>query len=691
MTLSKQKSPAASTSRAFDTPAERVISDPYRWMEEDSPALRTWVQSQHEQTMAQLGSLPVRETIRRRLEELMRPPNLGTIARAGDRYFFRQRSSGRELAALFYRDGLQGVPQLLLDPNELSTGGTITLADVHPSTDGSLIAYRLSESGNSCMSLQVMDVESGSVLPDLIPREVNPVAHAWHTKNRVAWLPKSEGFYYTRGHEAEDPRFYQKVYFHRLGDDWRDDTMMFGPSLTREQTPYPYLSPEGRYLVILVQDLTGAGAGSELYLLDRENEQRGFVPVIQGIDAFFHVALHRDRLYLRTNHEAPLGKILVAELANLAAGEVRFTTVIPEGTYPLKTWAVSGDRLIVETIENVSSRLRIYDLAGRLVQQVTLPEIGSINALTAAPGSNDLLISFSSFLIPATVYRFNLETGECELYHRCEISFDADRFQVEQIWFESWDHTPIPMFLLHKRGIERDGANPTVIHGYGGFGVSLMPAFMPQVIPFLEHGGIYAVVNARGGGEFGEEWHRAGVREKRSKVFQDFIAAGEWLIAQGYTESSKLGCFGWSNGGLSVNAVAVQRPELWQAVVAGAPVTDMARFHTAHGGRHWVADYGSPDDPADLDFLLRYSPYHTLPPKIDAPAILTITPDNDDRVAPWHGYKMHQAWHNANVSPRPILLRGEAQAGHRGNPKGSSATARYADIWAFFFWQLGID
>jgi prolyl oligopeptidase len=403
MTLSKQKSSAVDPRRPSSAPAERSISDPYRWMEEDSPALQTWVRSQHEHTMAQLGSRPARETIRTRLEELMGPSSLGSITRAGERYFFRQRTNEQELAALYYRDGLDGVAGLLLDPNELSIDGTITLADTYPSGDGSLIAYRLSEFGNSCMSLHILDVESRAVLPDLIPRNVNPVAHAWHTTNRVAWLPDNRGFYYTRCREVEDPRFQQKLYLHRLGDDSGDDTMVFGESLTREQTPYPYLSSDGRYLVVLVQDLSAPAPRSELYLWDRENAQLGFVPVIRGVDAFFSVVLHRDRLYLRTNHEAPLGKLIAAELANLAAGEVRFTTVIPEGAYPLGTWVASGNRLVVETIENVSSRLRVYDLAGSLVKQIRLPEIGSIGALNAAPESKDLLISFSSFLILRSV------------------------------------------------------------------------------------------------------------------------------------------------------------------------------------------------------------------------------------------------------------------------------------------------
>ena len=542
------------------------------------------------------------------------------------------------------------------------------------------------------MSLYVMDVESKEVL-DVIPGDVNPVAHAWHTKNRVAWLPDNSGFYYTRCPRAvsgEEARFNHKLYFHRPGDDWREDELVFGETLKREQTPYPELSPNGRYLVVLVQDLSGASPCSQLYLLDREDPQHGFVPIVRGVEAFITSAvIHRDRLYIQTNHQAPLGKLTAIAVADIVAGE--FITVVPEASYPLGTWTTVGNYLFVETIENVSSRLRVFDLAGKFVKQIELPGTGSFNSMSSEPESEELLISFSSFLTPKAVYRMDLQTLEYTLHHQQEVPFDPELFELEQVWFESRDKTRVSMFLLHKKGIERNSRNAAVIHGYGGFGVSLLPAFMPQVIPFLERGGIYVILNARGGGEFGEAWHRAGMRENKQNTFDDFIAAGEWLCASGYTQVSLLGCFGWSNGGLSVNAVAVQRPDLWKAVVAGAAVTDMARFHTAHGGRHWVADYGSPEDPHDLEFLMQYSPYHTLPQKIEAPAILTIAPDNDDRVAPWHSYKMHAAWLAANVSKNPILLRREEQAGHRGSPAASRTIARYADIWAFFFWQLGID
>jgi prolyl oligopeptidase len=695
MEVSNLKPSEARRDDCRDKVAGRWISDPYRWMEEDTPELRAWVAGQHEYTTAQLSCLPAREDIRRRLEELLSTSAMGTISKAGERYFFRRRLRDQELSALYSLDARNGEPRLLLDPSDLNSDRTITLADTHPSPDGSLIAYRISESGSSRMSLYVMDVDSKQVLPDVIPGDVNPVAHAWHTRNEVAWLPDNSGFYYTRcprDAAAEEARFHHKLYFHRLGGDWRDDPMVFGESLKREQTPYPRLSSDGRYLLVVVQDVSGAAPSSELYLLDREDSQRGFLPVIRGVAAFINAAFHRDKLYIKTNHDAPLGKLTAIKLADIAAGElpVTATTVIPEGSCPLGAWATVGNYLFVETIPDVSSRLRVHDLAGKLLKQIELPGIGRMDALSAEPESEELLVSFSSFLIPKAVYRMDLETLEYSLWHQHEVPFDREEFEIEQVWFESLDKTRVPMFLLHKKGIARDGRNATVIHGYGGFGVSLLPAFTAHVIPFLERGGIYAVVNARGGGEFGEEWHRAGMRENKQKTFDDFIAAGEWLIAQGYTHASRLGCFGWSNGGLSVNAVAVQRPDLWKAVVAGAAVTDMARFPTAHGGQHWIADYGSPEDSYDLEFLMQYSPYHTLPERIEAPAILTMVSANDDRVAPWHSYKMHAAWIAANVSTNPVLLRGEEQAGHQGSPAASRTIDRYADIWAFFFWQLGL-
>src|ERR1041385_4831437 len=384
-----------------------MTGDPYGWMEEDTPALRAWVREQHEHTMGQLSAVAARASIHRRLSELLGSPTSGSIIKAGNRYFFRHRQAGEALPSLYFRDTLQGTPQRLLDPNELDPNGTITLADAHPSGDGSLLAYRLSVAGSSSMSLYVMAVDTKEILPDVIPGEVNPVAHTWHTRNRVAWLPDNSGFFYTRcplGTPAGETRFHHKLYFHRLGDDWRDDALIFGEALKREQTPYPLISSDGRFLAVVVQDVSGAAPRSEVYLLDREDKARGFLPIVHNTEEFVHAAIHRDKLYLRTNHEAPFSKIMSVQLGTRASGvlsearetwaypgvEARETgaypgvearepcayprfdlaAVIPEGRYPLRAWTLVRSYLFVETIEDVSSRLRVYDLKGNFIKQI---------------------------------------------------------------------------------------------------------------------------------------------------------------------------------------------------------------------------------------------------------------------------------------------------------------------------------
>jgi prolyl oligopeptidase len=690
MASPKPKPPKARRIDCFTQLGDRLINDPYRWMEDDSPDLQAWVREQHEHTIAQLSSLPVRDAIRKRLEVLMTTAAKGPITKAGSRYFFRRRLADQELPALYCRDTPNDAARLLIDPTKLSSDSSITIADIHPSPDGSLLAYRLCKSGSSNMSLHVMDVDSSEQLPDVIPGDVNPVAHVWHTKNRVAWVPDSSGFYYTRCPQntpVAESRFHHKLYFHQVGKDWRDDELVFGEAIEREQSPFPVVSADGRYVAVLVQDLSGVAPRSELQVLDRRDPQRAFFPIVRDVEAFINAAVfHRDRLYIQTNDEAPQGKVVAFKLADFSTA-----TVIPAGAYALRSWTTVADYLFVETIEDVSSRLRVFDLEGNFVKQIELPYLGSISGFNAEPESDGLLFSFSSFVRPRAVYRVDLRTLTCRLHQKDEVAFDPELFVIEQVWLESLDKTPIPMFLVHRRDIQREGENAVVIHAYGGFGVSLLPAFSAHVMPFLERGGVYAIVNARGGGEFGEAWHQAGTREKKQNTFDDLIAAGEWLIANGYTSAEKLGCFGWSNGGLTVNTVAVQRPDLWKAIVAGSAVTDMARFHLVNSGEFWIADYGSPMDQNDLNYLMQYSPYHTVPVEIDAPAFLTIVPGNDDRVAPWHSYKMHAAWLHSNISQRPILLRGEEQAGHHGSPAASRAIDLYADIWGFFAWQLGME
>lgn len=691
--MSRGAPPEARRGAWFVEAGGRRFVDPYRWMEADTQPRRAWLQAHQEHAAAVLSALPARAWIRRRIAALMPSCGPGRSVVGGRRSFFLQCASGRDLASLYCRDHPAGKALLLFDPCAADPGLPATVADIHPSPDGSRVAFRISAAGTSLMPLLVADAASGEILRDGVPGEVNPVAHAWHTANRVAWLPDSSGFYYTRCPAGTPPaqrRYGHKLYFHRIGSDWTGDRLVFGDDLEAEQAPFPLLSDDGRYLLAVVQDMAGGRPRSALHLLDRRRAAERFVRVCPRSAGFASAVLHGEALYVRTDHRAPRGRILRIELAAAARGDSRAKTVVPEAAHPIGTWTTAGERLVVEFIEETGSRLRVYRLDGRFVKAVALPRLGTVGAIRTAAGSAGVRFRFSSFLMPGADFRLSPDGRYRRSGKGRRPPFDPDAFTASRVLVGSEDGTSVPMYLLHRRDVGPNGSNPAVLYGYGGFGVSMRPKFTPHVIPFLERGGVYAVVCARGGGERGEAWHWAGCRSNKRNTFDDFIAAGEWLVARGYAHRSRLACFGWSNGGLTVHASAVRRPGLWCALVAGSPVTDMARFDMAYGGRLWVGDYGSPADPGDLAVLMGYSPYHALPDRVDGPAVLTIVPDRDDRVAPWHGYKMHAAWLASNRSGNPVLLRGEPDAGHRGAAAVGRTVDMYADIWAFLFWRLGM-
>ena len=685
------KPPLAQQVPLVEMIAGRRIADPYRWMELDGPEVRAWAKAQEQFTTQQLAQVPARAWIEKRLEQLIRVGEFTTPIQRGERFFFRIRKADQELSVLYVQTGLDGPRKELIDQNQLSADHSTRVADAHISGDGSLMAYRLSKGGNSKMALHVFDVDTGTLLPDVIPGELNPVAHAWHTKNEVCWVPDNSGFYYTRrpiSVPAGEERYHQKVYFHRLGDSHTDDALIFGETLGKAQLPYPQLSDAGRWLLILVQDVAAKEPFSEVYVRDLQSADQGFVRVEQTLQGMLEAKLHRDKLFLKTNHGAPCGKIV-----SLALGTSEVSEVIKEGRYPIIDWHLANEFIFVETLEAVSSRLRVYDLTGRFVKEIALPNVGSLVVFHSESEGRYLFFSFSSFFQAKSVYRLDLATLEYQLHAQQEVPFDPANFEFKQSWYEAPDKTPIPMYLLHRKGLVPTTETPTMLYGYGGFGFNVLPSFNAHLIPFLEQGGLYAIANIRGGGEFGENWHTVGVREKRQLVFDDFIAAAEWLIAQGFTSKERLACYGWSNGGLLVSAVSVQRPDLWRAVVAGGPVTDLLRFHTStrDGNKHWVGDYGDSTDPNDLPFLLKLSPYHNLPKQVAAPAMMFMVPEEDDRVAPWHGRKMLAQWQAASTSDRPLLLRGEEKSGHNGGTSANKTIELYTDIWTFIFWQLGVQ
>jgi prolyl oligopeptidase len=666
------------------------VPDPYRWLEaNDEPEVQAWLAEQAAYAESYFGRIPFRTQIRDELRRLFSLDTVGIPVPRRGRYFFTARKGDQDMAVLYVQDGLDGTPRPLVDPNMLSQDKTITLRKWSPSRDGRLLAYCLSKAGNDQADIRVMDVDTGKDLPDYIPDDVYPAVYS-----PIRWNADGSGFWYTkRAPEvpASEGKFFQRVYFHALGTDWEQDPLVFGRALGKEDVPEIELSEDGRYLLATAWGFCDGQESVTLFLKDRESADQGFVPIVPRIPGIkFHGQLHRNKLYILTNHEAPRWKLMVIEVNEALAGGTP-TTLIPEGQSTLQWHILVGEHLFTLSLENVHSVLRQYRLDGSFVREIPLPTIGTINEIACEPEGTELFFEFVSFAVPPTVYRVDLVSGEVRVFKKMEAGFDIDAIATEQVWYRSKDGTAVPMFLIHKKGLPRNGANPTVLYGYGGFEVSLTPSFMKSIVPFVMRGGVFAIANLRGGGEFGKAWHEAGMRKSKQNVFDDFAAAAEWLVASGYTCQNRLAIYGGSNGGLLVTATITQQPNIVKAAIARVPVTDMLRFHLFFGGRHWIPEYGDPDDPDMFPYLLGYSPYHNVHDGVRYPATLIMTSDSDDRVHPMHSYKMVARLQEANASDNPILLRVERKAGHGGAGAISKWIEEQTDLWSFVFDQLNVN
>lgn len=658
-------------------------ADPFRDLERDSPERRRWLADQRRRCASYLAELPLTAELRDHHEALARRPSCPLHRRRGALSFYEARE-GDELAKIWV-DG-PGGSRVLVDPNLIAGAPDLCLLDWFPAPDGSRLAYRLARAGSSFAALHLVDVESGAAIGEPIPAALNPVAHAWHTDNRVAWLPDASGFYYTRRPAripAGEERYHQKLWLHRLGTPWCDDDLVFGEALTPAQVPYPRLAIDVRSLLVVVVDWSGTKPRSHLWL--RPQGCRAFVPIATELVGFAQAELDGDRVFIRSDHQAPHGAIWSLAIADPEAPP---RAVIREGTGTIGHWRVVGDHLIVETREPIHSRLWIHSRTGERLAEVELPGLGCVTALCADPGARGATVAFSTPLRSRTVLSLDPSTRTCVLIRGPNHALDPERYIVRQLRARARDGAELPLFLVHRRDLVLDGDNPTVIHMYGGFGVSVRPSFRAEAVPFIERGGVFAIACIRGGGELGRSWHEAGMRERKQTVFDDLVAVAEYLITAGVTRPARLGCIGTSNGGLVVSAVATQRPDLFAAVVVRAPVTDMARFHLGPGSRHWIAEYGDPDDPTQLANLLAYSPIHAKISEREMPALLVVCGESDDRVPPWHGYKLVATWQREVGFQRPILLRVEHDAGHRGASAASLVIARHAEIWSFLSTQL---
>ena len=650
-----------------------TLIDPYRWLEDqNSPETRAWIEKQIAYTESILHRLPGRDQLRDQISKYLKIDVIGMPVECGGRYFFSKRKADQDLSIIYMRQGLNGKDEVLIDPHGLSKDKTksVSLQDI--SVDGKLLAYGIRQGGEDEVEVRLFDVDQRKDLPDRLPRA---------RYFGISILPDRSGFFYTR-HGKEGSR----VYFHRLGTDPAEDQYLFGKGYGPGKIIFASLSENGRHLLITV--LYGSAARKTEIYYKNVASNGPITPIVNEIDARFSGSFAGDTLLLRTNWKAPNNRVFAVDPRHPEPEHWR--EVIPTSDAVLRGVSPVGGKLYASYLENVSSKIRIFDLNGKQLGELELPSIGSASGVSGWWDKNEAFFSFSSFVRPSTIYRYDVETGQRQVWARINVPIDADQVVVKQVRYRSKDGTSIPMFIVHRKGLKLDGSNPTLLTGYGGFNISLTPRFSSLAAIWVQHGGVYAVPNLRGGGEFGERWHQAGMLENKQNVFDDFIAAAEYLIDQKYTQPSKLAIRGGSNGGLLVGAAMTQRPELFQAVVCAVPLLDMIRYHKFLVARFWVPEYGSSEDPKQFKYLLKYSPYHNVKPGTKYPAVLFVTGDSDTRVDPLHARKMTALMQEATGSDRPILLHYDTKSGHSGGKPVNKQIDDLTDELSFLFWQLGM-
>ncbi len=649
------------------------IVDPYRWLEDGkSPETRAWADAENEYTQSVIGSLPGRQQLKQRLRELMKIDTISTPTARNGRYFFSKRLANQDQFVIYVRKGPRGEDEALIDPHPMSPDHSTSVNLLDVSKDGTLMAYGVRQGGEDELAVRLLDIDARKDLPDRLPKA---------RYLDVSLKPDKSGVYYSR-FDAEGPR----VLYHAMGTDPAQDLEIFGKGYGKDKLIGLGISEEGRYLVITVAHGSSADK-TEIYYQNLV-KQGPILPVVNDIAARFFPNVAGDHLYLHTNWRAPHGRILAVDLRN--PGRDHWREILPESSAVIQNISAAGGKLFVNYLQNVSSRVKIFDRRGQPLSEITFPTLGTVSEVSGRWESSEAFFDFSSFHIPTTIYRFDVPRGSREVWARLNIPIDSDKFEVKQVWYESKDKTRVPMFLVYAKGIQLDGSNPTLLTGYGGFNISMTPEFSTTGVIWAERGGIFALPNLRGGGEFGEKWHQAGMLERKQNVFDDFIAAAEWLIEHGYTKPSKLAVAGSSNGGLLVGAALTQRPDLFQAVACLYPLLDMLRFQNFLVARFWVPEYGSSDNAEQFKYLATYSPYHHVRPGTKYPAVLFMTGDADTRVDPLHARKMAALLQSATGSDRPVVLHYDTKSGHsEGRPVGKQIDDS-ADMLSFLFWQLGV-
>jgi prolyl oligopeptidase len=660
-----------------------TVADPYRWLEDlDSEETASWVEAQNAVTFGYLNQIPAKETIKQRLTQLWDYEKYGIPFKQGNRYFYFKNNGLQNQSILYVLDSLDAEPEVLLDPNILSDDGTIALSGMSISEDGNLMAYGLSTSGSDWQEWKVRDINTKEDLSDHLK---------WVKFSGASWTHDHQGFYYSRydqpqdGKPLEEINYFQKLYYHHLGTDQSEDTLIYERPDHKEWGFNGFVTEDGKYLIISVWK--GTESKNLVFYQDLTQPNTEVIELISEFEASYSfIDYQGDIFWFTTDLDASRSRVIAIDINTKIP-----TEIIPEAPETLEGVNILNNQFIADYLKDAHTQMKIFNLDGSFVREIELPGIGSVGGFGGKRYDTETFYSYTSFTAPNTIYRYNLITGESTIYRQAQVDFNPDDYETQQIFYPSKDGTLIPMFITAKKGVELNGNNPTILYGYGGFNISLTPSFSISRLVWLEMGGVYAIANLRGGGEYGENWHQAGTKLKKQNVFDDFISAAEWLIEKRYTSAEKLAIMGGSNGGLLVGACMIQRPDLFAAVLPAVGVLDMLRFHKFTIGWAWCSDYGSPENPEEFQALYAYSPLHNLKPGTAYPATLITTGDHDDRVVPAHSFKFASALQEHHIGENPVLIRIETKAGHGAGKPTDKVIEEIADQFAFLKRVLQIN
>jgi prolyl oligopeptidase len=664
------------------------VADPYRWLEGDvrtSKEVEQWVAEENAVTTKYLDAIPQREKIHKRLTELWNYEKYSSPMKVAGRYFFMKNDGLQNQDVLYIMDRLDGPARLLLDPNAWSADGAKALAGLSVSDDGKYLAFGMAEAGSDWQVWRVLEIDSGKQLGDEI---------RWIKETIASWTKDGRGFFYSRldqpppGEEFHAKNRNSRIYYHRLGAPQADDVLVYALPEHPDWTLMGHVTEDGRYLIVTIAK--GTDAKFRVAVKDLAEPYGMPVDLIKDFkNDYSFIGNDGPVLYFRTDLDAPRKRVIAIDLRRPEPKNYR--EIIPQADATLLNVSFVGNLLIASYLHDVKPQVKLFTPEGKFVREVEFPGIGSVSGFGGKRTDTETFYTFMSFATPPCIYQYDLIAGQSTLLRRAAVKFNPDDYEVKQVFYESKDGTRVPMFLAYKKGLALNGGNPTLLYGYGGFDICELPRFSVGYLVWMEMGGVLAIPNIRGGGEYGEAWHRAGTKLQKQNVFDDFIAAAEWLIREKYTAPRKLAVFGGSNGGLLVGAVEIQRPELFGACLPAVGVMDMLRFHLFTEGRQWVDDYGCSDNPDEFKALIAYSPYHNIKPGAAYPATLITTADTDDRVVPGHSFKFAAAMQRAQAGPAPILIRIETRAGHGGGKPTAKRIAEVADLWAFLAKNLKMD